>query len=92
MELTNEHIEILKHTEKAGFFCGDSPEMRDLCKVKLMESAGRKSFVPDEYFKLMKDGKSVLDDLRELGETWLNITWKSDATTEPEECANAGTV
>ena len=38
MELTNEHIEILKHAEK-GLVCGDSPEMRDLCKLKMMRFA-----------------------------------------------------
>lgn len=66
MELTKEHIEILKHTEKNGLFCGDSKEMQELCDYKMMEFAGRKSFVPDPYFKLMKDGKSALEDLREL--------------------------
>lgn len=66
MELTKEHIEILKHTEKNGLFCGDSKEMQELCEYKMMEFAGRKSFVPDPYFKLMEDGKSALEDLREL--------------------------
>lgn len=66
VELTKEHIEILKHTEKNGLFCGDSEEMQDLCKLKMMEYAGRKSFVPDPYFRLMPDGKLTLDDLREL--------------------------
>lgn len=66
MQLTDEHIEILKHTEKNGLFCGDSKEMQELCKLKMMEFAGRKSFVPDPYFRLMPDGKSTLDDLREL--------------------------
>ena len=66
MELTPEHIEILKHTEKNGLFCGDSPEMQDLCKLKMMEFAGRKTYVPDPYYRLMADGRSVLADLREL--------------------------
>lgn len=66
MQLTDEHIEILKHTEKNGIFCGDSKEMRELCELRMMEFAGRKSFVPDPYFRLMPDGKSTLDDLREL--------------------------
>lgn len=66
MELTNEHFEILKHTEKNGLFCGDSKEMQDLCELKMMEFAGRKSFVPDPYYRLVPDGKSTLDDLREL--------------------------
>jgi len=66
MELTNEHIEILKHTEKNGLFCGDSREMTELCEYKMMEFAGRKSFVPDPYFRLLPDGKSALSDLFEL--------------------------
>lgn len=66
MEMTKEHIGILKHTEKNGLFCGDSKEMQELCDLKMMEFAGKKSFVPDPYFRLMPDGKSALADLREL--------------------------
>ena len=66
MELTGEHIEILKHTSKNGLFCGDSKEMQELCEFKMMQFAGRKSFVPDPYFKIMPDGESLLDDLAEL--------------------------
>lgn len=68
MELKSEHIEILKHTEKNGFYCGDSEEMQELCDYKMMEYAGKKSFVPDPYFRLSKDGESALEDLRELDE------------------------
>lgn len=66
MELTNEHIAILEHTQKNGLFCGDSKEMQELCGLKMMEFAGRKSFVPDPYFRLLPDGKSVLTDLATL--------------------------
>lgn len=66
MEITKEHIEILKHTEKHGLYCGDSKEMQELCAFKMMEFAGKKSFVPDSYYKLAADGISALDDLREL--------------------------
>lgn len=66
MELTIEHVEILKHTKRNGLFCGGSPEMKQLCEFKLMESAGRKSFVPDEYFRITSEGEGVLDDLAEL--------------------------
>lgn len=66
MEITKEHIEILKHTEKNRLFCGDSEEMQDLCRLKMIEYAGSKPFVPEPYFRLMPDGKSTLDDLREL--------------------------
>ena len=66
MELTNEHMEILKHTGRNGLFCGDSLEMQDLCKLKMMELAGWIPSVPDPYYRLMADGKSALDDLQEL--------------------------
>jgi hypothetical protein len=66
MKLTHKHIEILSHAKKNGLFCGDSKEMQDLCELKMMEFAGRKSFVPDPYFKLAPDGESALEDLRKL--------------------------
>jgi len=70
MELTSEHLEILKHTDKNRYFCGDSKEMQELCDLKMMVYVGHKPFVPAPYFELMNDGKSTLDDLRELGVTW----------------------
>ena len=66
MELTTEHIEILKHAEK-GLVCGDSPEMRDLCKLEMMRFARWGPLVPSPYYRLMADGKSALADLQELG-------------------------
>lgn len=66
MEITKEHEEILKHTKKNGLFCGDSKEMKELCGLKMMEFAGTKPFVPDNYYRLMPDGQSWLDDLEEL--------------------------
>ena len=66
MEITNEHIEILKHASKNGLFCGDSKEIQELCEFKMMEFAGRKSFVPDPFFKLMPDGESLINDLTKL--------------------------
>ena len=65
MELTNEHIEILKHTEKSRYFCGDSKEMQELCEAKMMVYVGRKPCVPDPYFELMGDGRSALSSLKE---------------------------
>lgn len=67
MQLTKEHLEILKHTAKNGLYCGDSKEMQDLCNCKMMEYAGKKSFVPDPYFRLGPDGKSAVEDMTELG-------------------------
>lgn len=69
MELTKEHVEILRHTEKVGVFCGGSKEMDDLCEHKMMEYAGEKAFVPDKYYRLTKDGKSALDDIHEISGT-----------------------
>ena len=66
MELTNEHIEILKHTQKVGLFCGDSKEIDELCEFKMMEYAGKKSFVPDAYYRITSDGISTLEDLKEI--------------------------
>lgn len=66
MEITKEHIEILKHTATraaCGLFCGDSKEMQELCDLKMMEYVGRKSYVPDPYFTLTPDGRAFLEDL-----------------------------
>ena len=63
MKLNKEQIEILNHAAyKAanGFYCGDSPDMRQLVMEGLMVSAGRKSFVPDEYFSITKKGREIL--------------------------------
>ena len=65
-QLTSEQIGILKHTAfraAGGFFCGDSPEMKSLVAMGLMEFAGRKSFVPDRYFRLTVAGRSIVNTL-----------------------------
>ena len=57
------HIDIMRHTRDraaGGFYCGDSPEMQELVAWGLMESAGRKSFVPEEYFRLTHNGRVAL--------------------------------
>ena len=58
----DEHVEILKHTIKCPgeLYCGGSPEMDLLVERGYMESAGRKSFVPDEYYRLTGKGKQLL--------------------------------
>lgn len=63
IQLTPIQRDIMEHTRDraaGGFYCGDSPDMRKLVEMGLMESAGRKSFVPDEYFKLTAKGREVL--------------------------------
>jgi hypothetical protein len=62
--ITLEQIAILDHTEcrasVRGHYCGDSPAMQGLVALGLMESAGRVSFVPDEYFRLTPAGHALI--------------------------------
>lgn len=63
MGITNNQREILEHTAyraAGGFYCGDSDDMQKLVELGLMTSAGKKSFVPDEYFKLTNAGREAL--------------------------------
>lgn len=63
MAITSNQQEILEHTAyraAGGFYCGDSDDMQELVRLGLMVSAGRKPFVPDEYFKLTSKGREVL--------------------------------
>jgi hypothetical protein len=58
-----EQLAIMRHaaTRAAnGHYCGDGPDMRALVARGLMESAGRKPFVPDEYFRLTEQGREFL--------------------------------
>jgi len=71
MFLSKEQVEILKHTNSraaGGFYCGDSPDMQELVKLGLMELAGRKSFVPDPYFRLTKQGSQTVQDMQNIME------------------------
>lgn len=66
MALKRQQIEILRHTlhrAAGGLFCGGGPDMDALVAAGLMESAGRKSFVPDEYFRITSAGRSALRQL-----------------------------
>jgi hypothetical protein len=63
MNLNREQLAILYHTvhmAAGGFYCGDSADMQVLVAAGLMESAGRKSFVPDEYFRITSTGREAL--------------------------------
>lgn len=55
-EFNDEHLAILSHTNKNKLFCGGSPEMDLLVERGYMEYAGRKSFVPDPYYRLTPKG------------------------------------
>lgn len=61
--LTREQRAILHHTvhrAAGGFYCGGGPDMDVLVARGLMQSAGRKSFVPDEYFRITAAGRTAL--------------------------------
>jgi hypothetical protein len=63
LKLSREHISIMEHSSTraaGGLYYGDSKEMKELCALGLMQSMGKKSFVPDEYFALTTEGKSYL--------------------------------
>lgn len=65
MNLNTEQIEIMKHTAQqaaGGLYCGDSPDMQELVEAGLMECVGRKSFVPDLYFRLTGKGRAELSE------------------------------
>lgn len=60
--LNREQIGILDHTlhrAAGGLYCGDGKDMQALVAAGLMVSAGRKSFVPDEYFRITEAGRRV---------------------------------
>jgi len=61
MDLNNEQISILKHCNSTTgwLYCGDSSDMQELVKLGLMEAVGRKSFVPDEYFRITPLGRKI---------------------------------
>ncbi len=67
MKLTQKQWDILDHTAHRtarGFYCGNSEDMQTLVRLGLMVSAGWKSFVPDEYFKLTSAGRKTLKSQR----------------------------
>lgn len=63
MELTRNQREILEHTATraaGGLYCGNEPDMQSLVDAGLMEFGGRKSFVPDPYFRITEAGLEAL--------------------------------
>ena len=63
LKLTREQRDILYHTEHraaGGFYCGGGKEMDALVTAGLMEYAGKKSFVPDPYYKITSKGRAAL--------------------------------
>lgn len=63
MELTAEQLAILDHTIRRApgeLFCGDDPERLGLVDAGLMEFAGRKSFVPDPFYRVTPAGRDAV--------------------------------
>lgn len=67
MNLNNEQKEIIQHAIKNGLFCGGSKDMDALVEAGLMELAGRKSFVPDPYYRVTTAGRQALAADRKWG-------------------------
>jgi hypothetical protein len=42
-------------------YCGNSPDMKKLVENGLMEFAGKAAWCPDEYFRLTKTGRELVD-------------------------------
>lgn len=64
-ELTKEQGNTLHHTvyrAAGGYYCGETKTVRELVEMGLMEYAGRKSFVPDPYFKATAAGREALKE------------------------------
>lgn len=64
--LSREQIAIMRHTVRGaagGYYCGGGPDMDRLVSLGLMEYAGRKSFVPDPYFTITREGRRTLSNL-----------------------------
>lgn len=71
MDLTKEHIEILKHTAYRAarhMYCGDSPEMQELVEAGYMKYLGTVAWCEDKFFTITPNGLTLLDEI-EKGET-----------------------
>ena len=55
-----EQLEILKHTNRNGRFCGDSRDMQALVAKGLMRSLGKAAWCPDEYFQITGAGREAI--------------------------------
>lgn len=65
MPLSKKQLEILDHTANRaaqGLYCGGGSDMDELVRLEMMQFAGKKSFVPDPYYRITEKG---LQELRE---------------------------
>ena len=63
LPLNKRQIDIIYHTmyrAAGGLYCGGGPDMDSLVAAGLMEYAGRKSCVPDPYYRLTSKGRTAL--------------------------------
>jgi len=63
VKLSEEQVSILDHTEHraaGGLYCGGGKDMDALVKAGLMQYVGRKSFVPDPYYRITGKGREAL--------------------------------
>ena len=63
MNLTDKQLEILDHMihrASQGLYCGASEDMDILLDAGLVEYAGKKSFVPDKYYRITSKGREIL--------------------------------
>jgi hypothetical protein len=59
-KLNKEQIAILEHTLRNRIYCGDSEDMSNLCDKGLMKFMFRKSYVPDGYYQITREGKNAI--------------------------------
>lgn len=63
LNLSRYERDILWHTvhrAAGGYYCGGGPDMDALVEKGMMEYAGRKSFIPDPYYKITNKGREAL--------------------------------
>lgn len=61
-QLTREQWDILDHAlhrAPGGLYCGGGADMIGLVNQGLMVYVGRKSFVPEPYYRITQKGKEV---------------------------------
>ena len=64
MSLTENQRDILDHSQHRAannLFCGDSVDMQKLVAVGFMQPMGKKSFCPDEFFRITTLGRKALE-------------------------------
>lgn len=65
MSMNTEQLSILNHTENVKprkVFCGDGPDMQELVRLGYMQSLGKVSWCPDEYFAITAAGIAALKE------------------------------